>query len=96
MEAELNKKMRTAKMKERMKAKAEMNKLSKNVQAVQSQQTQQRPTVSDEELIALFSKGEKAEKTPRNANPILTPTPNSNPSNQTTTKPKNNKKKGKK
>lgn len=100
MEAELNKKMRTAKMKERMKAKAEMNKLSKNVQATQMQQGQQKPTISDEELIALFSKGEKAEKTPRNANPIPTPNPapvsTSSSNNQTTTKPKNNKKKGKK
>jgi hypothetical protein len=104
MEAELNKKMRTAKMKERMKAKAEMNKMAKNVQATQMQQTQQKPSISDEELIALFSKGEKAEKTPRNANPIPKPSPNPNPvpvstsssSNQTTTKPKNNKKKNKK
>lgn len=104
MEAELNKKMRTAKMKERMKAKAEMNKMAKNVQATQMQQTQQKPSISDEELIALFSKGEKAEKTPRNANPISNPSPNPNPvpvstsssSNQTTTKQKKNKKKSKK
>lgn len=102
MEAELNKKMRTAKMKERMKAKAEMNKMAKNVQATQMQQTQQKPSISDEELIALFSKGEKAEKTPRNTNPINNPNPTpssiSTPSsgNPSTSKQKNNKKKGKK
>jgi len=102
MEAELNKKMRTAKMKERMKAKAEMNKMAKNVQATQMQQTQQKPSISDEELIALFSKGEKAEKTPRNANPINNPSQIPSPistsssGNPSTTKQKNNKKKGKK
>ena len=102
MEAELNKKMRTAKMKERMKAKAEMNKMAKNVQATQMQQTQQKPSISDEELIALFSKGEKAEKTPRNTNPINNPNPTpssiSTPSsgNPSTSKQKTNKKKGKK
>jgi hypothetical protein len=107
MEAELNKKMRTAKMKERMKAKAEMNRMAKNTQDAQMRQTQQKPSISDEELIALFSKGEKAQKTPRNANPINNSTPGSSqtptqnpisaPSNQTTTtKQKNNKKKGKK
>ena len=106
MEAELNKKMRTAKMKERMKTKAEMNKLMKEQQqaATQSQMAQvsSKPPISEEELIALFSKEEKPVKTPRNANP------NNQSSSQTQTqgqpqgtntvsgKSKNNKKKGKK
>lgn len=93
MEAELNKKMRTAKMKERMKAKAEMNKMTKATQIQQqTEQISQKPPISEEELIALFSKGEKAVKTPRNANQNQVQT-NEAPS---TSKPKNNKKKGKK
>jgi hypothetical protein len=96
MEAELNKKMRLAKMKERMHAKSEMNKAAKEAQSQQQQQSTSKPAMSEEELVALFSKGEKAEKTPRNANPnnqTSTQTPSQNTSS---TKPKNNKKKGKK
>ena len=82
MEAELNKKMRLAKMKERMHAKAELNKAAKNMQ--QEHQPSTKPTMTEDELVALFSKGEKAEKTPRNANPNLSTNKN------------NKKKKGKK
>lgn len=101
MEAELNKKMRNAKMKERMKAKAEMNKLAKNMQEQQqAEQVTQKPAISEEELIALFSKGEKAVKTPRNANlsQNQNQTQNQDQNNEThqTSKPKNKKKKGKK
>lgn len=97
MEAELNKKMRTAKMKERMKAKAEMNKMMKETQAnVQMQNAQAKPAVSEEELIALFSKEEKAEKTPRNANPNTITSTSAGNQNQSSGKSKNNKKKGKK
>jgi hypothetical protein len=97
MEAELNKKMRIAKMKERMHAKSEMNKAAKEVQTQQQQQSS-KPAMSEEELIALFSKGEKAEKTPRTANPnnqSSTQIPSQN-TNTASTKSKNNKKKGKK
>jgi hypothetical protein len=96
MEAELNKKMRIAKMKERMHAKSEMNKAAKESDA--QQQSTSKPAMSEEELIALFSKSEKAEKTPRNANPNNQP-PGQAPLQNTTnssTKSKNNKKKGKK
>jgi len=103
MEAELNKKMRNAKMKERMKAKAEMNKLAKNIQEQQqAEQVTQKPAISEEELIALFSKGEKAVKTPRNVNlsqnQDQNQNQNQNQNNEThqTSKPKNKKKKGKK
>jgi len=97
MEAELNKKMRTAKMKERMKAKAEMNKNVKNSQQQQqAEQVSQKPAISEEELIALFSKGEKAEKTPRNANQSQSQSQNQNQNQsnelQTANKPKKNKK----
>jgi len=64
MEAQMNKNMKLAKMKERMKAKSE--------QKAQSQSAQtQVPTnaLSEEDLIKIFSSGEKAEKTPRGAKP---------------------------
>jgi hypothetical protein len=96
MEAELNKKMRIAKMKERMHAKSEMNKAAKEGHS--QQQSTSKPAMSEEELIALFSKGEKAEKTQRNANPNNQPlgqAPVQNTSNSSN-KSKNNKKKGKK
>jgi len=98
MEAELNKKMRIAKMKERMHAKSEMNKAAKEAQSQQQQQSTSKPAMSEEELIAFFSKGEKAVKTPRTANP----NPNSITSDITISnenqsgKTKNKKKKGKK
>jgi hypothetical protein len=93
MEAELNKKMRLAKMKERMHTKSEMNKAMKEAQQQQQQQSSSKPAMTEEELIALFSKSEKAEKTPRNANPNNIINTNENQQNN---KPKNKKKKGKK
>jgi len=93
MEAELNKKMRLAKMKERMHAKSEMNKAMKEAQQNQQQQVSSKPAMTEEELIALFSKSEKGEKTPRNANPNNVINTNEL---QQTNKPKNKKKKGKK
>jgi len=97
MEAELNKKMRLAKMKERMHAKSEMNKAAKEAQS-QQQQSTSKPAMSEDELIALFSKGEKAVKTPRSANPNnqTSSQPPLQNTNNPSTKSKNNKKKGKK
>jgi hypothetical protein len=80
MEAQMNKNMKSAKMRERMRAKAE--------QKVNGAQTPMSmpinvpasaPAMSDEELIKIFSTGEKVDKTPRGAKP-----------------PPNKKKKGKK
>ena len=96
MEAELNKKMRLAKMKERMHAKSEMNKAAKEAQTQQQQQSTSKPAMSEEDLIALFSKGEKAEKTPRNANPNSANSGVSIGNESQASKPKNKKKKGKK
>ena len=97
MEAELNKKMRTAKMKERMKAKAEINKMTKETQMQQqTEQNSQKPPISEEELIALFSKGEKAVKTPRNANANANQNQVQTNEAPSTSKPKKNKKKGNK
>jgi hypothetical protein len=88
MEAELNKKMKLAKMKERMQSKSEMNKAMKEAQLkMQEQQANVKPAMTEEELISLFSKCEKPEKTPRNANP------NSNSDNNTNKKKKSKNKK---
>jgi len=67
MEAQLNRNMKNAKMKERMRTKAEQNAQQK----AQQNQTQSAtvPAISDEELLKIFSTGEKVEKTPRGAKP---------------------------
>jgi len=73
MEAQLNKNMKMAKMKERIKTKAEANAKAKEQAASafcnMCDSTQTTPTVSEEELLKIFSTGEKAEKTPRGAKP---------------------------
>jgi hypothetical protein len=69
MEAQLNRNMKTAKMKERMKTKVE-NK--KNAFCNMADETNQKQ-VSEEEIMKIFSTGEKVEKTPRGAKP---PQPN--------------------
>ena len=72
MEAKLEQNLKTAKMKERMKAKAEENRAAREA----SSQRQQQVPVSnvnqaelDEKLISIFSDGGKAERTPRGAVP---------------------------
>ena len=66
MEAQMNKNMKAAKMKERMKAKVD----AKNTQpSVAKPVTPKNHAISEEELIKIFSTGEKAEKTPRGAKP---------------------------
>jgi hypothetical protein len=74
MESQLNKKMKTAQMKERMRAKAEAAHKAKMDQqnttataTASSAPTQQ--AISEEELLKIFSAGEKAERTPRGAKP---------------------------
>jgi spore coat protein CotH len=69
MEAQLNKNMKTAQMKERIRAKAAANALAKAASQIQSTQTNQ-PSISEEELLKIFSTGEKVEKTPRGAKPL--------------------------
>jgi len=59
MEAELNKKMKIAKMKERMKTKSEMNAMMKETDAKLNEiKLQTPPAVSEEELISLFGNGQ--------------------------------------
>ena len=82
MEAQLNRNMKNAKMKERMRAKAEANAKLREQQQ-NSIPLNQTPTVSEEEILKIFSTGEVVEKTPRGAKP-----PESNKNNK--------KKKGKK
>jgi hypothetical protein len=72
MEANLNQKMKMAKTKERIRAKAEANAKAKLEQQLlaqqQQQQSQQKAAISEEELLKIFSTGEKIERTPRGAN----------------------------
>jgi hypothetical protein len=83
MEAQLNRNMKNAKMKERMRAKAEANAKLREQQQ-NSKPVGLEPTVSEEEILKIFSTGEVVEKTPRGTKP-----PESN-------KNSNKKKKGKK
>jgi hypothetical protein len=72
METQLNRNMKMMKTKERMRATVEAKRLAKLQQQAQSHpitpDTSLKPVISDEELVKIFSKGEKAEKTPRNPN----------------------------
>jgi hypothetical protein len=61
MEAQLNKNMKAAKMRERMQAKVNKQKPADTTTATFE------PTISEEEIIKIFSTGEKVEKTPRGA-----------------------------
>jgi len=73
MEAHLARQLKTAQMKERMKAKldAKQKNTNTNANAEQQQQTSTNlgPALTEEELISIFSTGDKPEKTPRNAKP---------------------------
>lgn len=86
MESQMNKNMKMAKMKERMRAKADANAAAKpnmNVEPV-------KPALSEEELIKIFSTGEKVERSPRGAKPT-TPVTNAINANTTTTDKKKKK-----
>jgi hypothetical protein len=55
-------------MKERMRKNLEAKQIAKMAaSAVATNQMQQTPAISDEELFAVFSTGEKVERTPRGA-----------------------------
>lgn len=87
MEAHLNRNMKTAKMKERIKTKAEANAIAKaKEQAAAASAIDEKPAISEEELLKIFSTGEVVEKTPRGAKPPP----------QTSTNSSGKKKKGKK
>ena len=85
MQSQLNKNMKTAQMRERMKAKAEANqKMKAQTPAPAQTPIHVAPALTEEQLISIFSTGEKVERTPRGAKPV----PNNNNNNK--------KKKGKK
>ena len=71
MEAQMNKNLKSAQMRERMKAKAEAANLAKAQQAAQPQQNS---SLTEEQLISVFSTGDKVERTPRGAKPPSTET----------------------
>ena len=79
MEAQLNKNMKSAKQKERMRAKAEAKQTSF---CNMSDTNTNANSISEEEVLKIFSTGEKVEKTPRGAKP---------PSNTTNKKKKSKK-----
>ncbi len=66
MGSQLNKRMKMAQMKERMRAKA-----STKAEAPATPVAPE-PTISEEEILKIFSAGEKAERTPRGAKPTPT------------------------
>jgi hypothetical protein len=74
MEAQLNKNMKAAQLKEKIRAKAEANRiqkeLAKQAQAQAHTQSQTKTnSLTDEQIISIFSTGEKVERTPRGAVP---------------------------
>jgi hypothetical protein len=75
MESQMNKNMKTAKMKERMRTKFEQKTATTAANAA-TPDANVKPQLSEEEIIKIFSTGEKAEKTPRGAKP---PTSQSQP-----------------
>jgi hypothetical protein len=71
MEAQLNKNMKNAKMKERIRAKAVAVAQAKAIAQSQNITNTNENQISEEELLKIFSTGEKVEKTPRGAKPPL-------------------------
>jgi hypothetical protein len=77
MEAQLNKNMKAAQLKEKIRAKAEANRVQKEQKEKELQaqlsnpqnNNKQAPALTDEQIISIFSTGEKVERTPRGANP---------------------------
>jgi hypothetical protein len=66
MESQLNKNMKTALNKERMRAKMDAMRLAKEQEQLNTNAPQvQNPLMTDEELTKIFSTGEKVERTPR-------------------------------
>lgn len=64
MESQLNRNMKSAQMRERMKAKAEASKNSKTTNVVPNPVNNE-PMLTEEQVISVFSTGEKVDKTPR-------------------------------
>jgi hypothetical protein len=71
MEAQLERNLKTAKMKERLAAKAESNRVAKQKADQQPKVTEtlEEARLREEKLLSIFNSGEKAERTPRGAQP---------------------------
>ena len=71
MEAQLERNLKTAKMKERLVAKAESNRALRDAKqkADQPTETLEEARLREEKLLSIFNAGEKAERTPRGAQP---------------------------
>jgi len=69
MEAQLNKRMKMSQMKERMKAKSEAKAAATTAANASAPSAPSGPTISEEEIIKIFSTGEKVDRTPRGAKP---------------------------
>ena len=70
MEAQLNSRLKMAKTKERIRAKAEANAKAKlEAQLAANITAQQQPKMTDEEILKFIDSGEKVERTPRGAKP---------------------------
>jgi hypothetical protein len=70
MQSQLNKNMKSAQMRERMKAKAEANQKMKASMPATPPPVPVVPALTEEQLISIFSTGEKVERTPRGAKPV--------------------------
>jgi hypothetical protein len=95
MESQLNKNMKAAKMRERMKAKAASNMNQAAASSAPTNVEPAKPALSEEEIIKIFSTGEKVDRTPRGAKPSPNTANNTN-SNTNATNTNNKKKKSKK
>jgi hypothetical protein len=67
MEAQLNRNLKTAKMKERMRNKVDAKNKSQQKPTTSSSSSSSQQMVNEDEIIKVFSTGEKVEKTPRGA-----------------------------
>lgn len=65
MEAQLNRNLKTAKMKERMRNKAEAKNKSQQKPTVSTPSSNSHQIINEDEIIKVFSTGEKVERTPR-------------------------------
>jgi hypothetical protein len=73
MEAQLDRNLKTAKMKERLVAKAESNRVASKQKAEQQQkanETLEEASLREEKLLSVFNSGQKAERTPRGTQPV--------------------------
>jgi hypothetical protein len=78
MEAQMNKNMKMAKMKERMRAKSDAKEATSAKQTTTPPVEPVKPALSEEELIKIFSTGEKVERSPRGSRPTPSPSPSVN------------------